>query len=254
MNSLAFLIQLYSVLGFGIEDGTIFISNKTPDQIIILFSNASSIINISSMSIDEIFLSFKLQEFMFIVDVTWTKSYLDLINSLSEVFEVAYFTLSPELTKFMTRYPLHNTEKSEAQSLSSLISFLDVKKYVLLTSTIHIDLDVADFLIDITKERLHSHITYPEGIQQVTAENIIGKMIKSKGIKTLVIIDSTNALKIIEKAMESKKYITPGAIIIYSSRSFSQNHTSGTFKIEEYMSEKAKNQYEFDYFALINRL
>ncbi|OMJ70463.1 hypothetical protein SteCoe_31559 [Stentor coeruleus] len=254
MSGLAFLIQLYCVFGFGIEDGAIFISNKTPNQIKTLFSNASSIIDVSSVSVNEIFSSFELHACIFIVDVTWTKSYLGLINSLSETFEVAYFTLSTESTKFMARYPLHNTKKCEAQSLSSLITFLAVEEYVLLSSTVHEDLSVADYLIDIMQEKIHSHITYPEGVQQVIADNIIGKMIKSKGIKALVIIDSTDALKTIEKAMESKKYITPGTIIIYSSRSFSQNHTSGTFKIEEYMSEKAKNQYEFDYFALINRL
>ncbi|OMJ70464.1 hypothetical protein SteCoe_31560 [Stentor coeruleus] len=254
MGGLVFLIQFFIAAGVGVEEGIVFISNETPDQVKKLYSDAGLLIDVSFKTFDEIYSTLEMQNHLFMVDVTWTKSYLGLLNSLSESFGMAYFTSSVEITKFSSRFSLHNTEEDEAYSISSLLSYLGVENYVLLSSANQKDQKSSKFLSDITHRIIYSHITYPEELPLSVAEDIIGKMIKAKGIKALVIIDSTNSLTTIEQAMVSKKYIKSGTIVIYSSKSFNHELTNGILKIEEHMAENAKNLYEFDYFALISRL
>lgn len=115
-----------------------------------MYSDAGILIDVSFQSFDEIYSILDVQTHIFIVDVTWTKSYLGLLNSLSESFGMAYFTPSIESTGFISRFSLHNNDEDQAYSISSLLSYLDIEKYVLLSSANQFDQKASKILSDIT--------------------------------------------------------------------------------------------------------
>ncbi|OMJ81106.1 hypothetical protein SteCoe_18519 [Stentor coeruleus] len=254
MAILSFWLQLLTVYGISIEDGIILISTKTPYEMRSQFSNAGLILDITLKSFDEIYTSLANEDYLFIVDVTWDKSYLGILNSLSMSLGIVYLTSSSEMTKFPFRVPLLNMETEEAQSLLAFIKYLKIENFVILSSSIQRDQTVSDLLTRETLKNSYSHITYSDELTQSVAENIIGSMIKAKGIKNVVIIDSSDSLQIIEKAIQSKKYIKLGTIVIYSSTSFYHEHIDGTLSIKEYMSENAENKYKLFLHVLINKL
>ncbi|OMJ74699.1 hypothetical protein SteCoe_26308 [Stentor coeruleus] len=248
------MLRLFTVKSFRIEEGVIFISDETPSELKSQFLDSGLILDITDKSFEEIFSTLESQVFLFMVDVTCTRSYLGLLNSLSLALDMIYLTLSYETTEFPYRFFIHNTENEEVECLSAFIKYLKVENYIILSSSNQLDQIISESLIRITQEHLYSHITYPEGLTQSVAENIVGRMIKAKGIKALIIIDSSDSLQTIEKAMQTKNYIKSGTIVIYSTRSFSSINTNGTLKLKEYMSENAENKYELIFYSLINRL
>lgn len=218
------------------------------------FSNAGLILDITLKSFDEIYSNLISEEYLFIIDVTWDKSYLGLINSLSMSLGIVFLTTSSETAKFLLRLNLLNTEIEEAQCLLAFIIYLGVENYVLLSSSNQRNQTIADLLGRENRENVYTHITYSEKLTQSVAENIVGRMIKAKGVKALIILDNSDSLQTIENAIQAKKLVKSGTIVIYSSTSFTNGRSDGTLKLEEYLAEGAENKYKLILYSLINRL
>ena len=200
-----------------VQDSVVLYSIETPNLLLLQLENIQAI-NIDNQTQNMLFNELTRIEFLFIIDFTYSKSYIPLITDVSNLLKTVF--LSPYSSEITEKYRcnIHLSVSDQVQSILSLIKLLSINKYIILSSASYYDLQIANELKVNDDSRVYNSIYYEENLNIVTAENIASKMIKAKGIKNIIIIDHFESLTIIESALKSKKMVTSGAIFIYPSK------------------------------------
>jgi hypothetical protein len=206
------------------------------------------IINLSGSTLSDADEMVSSQNFLFLVDMTNSHSYISTITSLSQRHSSLYLSLESHESTFINRVEIHISPNSEFQALSSLLSTLKIDSYTILSSSSPKDSPLVDLFKSIKSSET---FFYSDNITEAAAESLTLKLLKTRGVKNLIIIDSSPSLITIEKALKSKNWLKSGVLLIYSSKTFSKLDLLGTLKISEEGTQGSKSLSEYHYNAVL---
>ena len=233
------------------QDTVVLYSSITPDIVLSQLGDTQTI-NICNQTQESLFNALAGLDFLFLIDFTYSKSYTPLISSVSDWLNTAF--LSPYSSEISNKHKcsIHLSVTDQVQSILSLINLLSISKYIILSSASYYDLQIANELRITDESRVYHSISYQENADIFIAENIVSRMIKAKGIKSLIIIDHSESLNVIELALVNKKLVNAGAIFIYPSKNIWLASLDGSLIIVENGLEYATSQTDYEIKAVEN--
>ena len=243
-----FVLVLTLVSSLSLKDSVILTSSFTPEPLKQL-CNELAMIKIDNESLTSSTALLSKLDFLFLVDFTYSQSFSSILNSISEHFQVPYLSIFESTTKANNRIEIHSDIKSEAEGIQSLISALKLTSFTIITSSNIRDLDLASYLKSGTKNEF---FTYTNNISDEFANNFVLKILKSSGVNTVILIDSSESFSKFEQALVYKNWMKSGSIIINSARTPSHLKTVGTLQVAEIGTEGFSSIHEFHFNAVSN--
>jgi hypothetical protein len=174
-------------------------------------------------------------DFLFLMDVTLSPDFFITLDSVAAFFSTVYLTLTADSTGFYSplRYVLHATPAQEVAAIASFVEYLGWDRAVLMATNKYQDLEVADSVYTMLQKSVLSFIKYEESIVNDTAGRIVARMIKAKGIRQALLIDSGASATVFATALELKKMNTLGTSIVFSSRGCLSTYIEGSILLVE---------------------
>ena len=241
-------LLLLEVSPLRLEDSIILTSSFTPEPIKELCYGLNSLkLNNEALSSATSLMSNL--DFLFLVDFTYSQSFNAVVNSISEYFKVPYLSMFKSNSTFHNRVELHIDIETEANSILSLVSALKLTSFTIVTSPLVRDLELASYLKAVTKNEFFA---YSNNISNEFANNFVLKILKTSGVKTVILIDSSESFSKFEQALVKKNWMKSGSIVIYSSRTPSKLKTIGTLQVCESGTEDFSSVHEFHFNAVSN--
>ncbi|OMJ70013.1 hypothetical protein SteCoe_32123 [Stentor coeruleus] len=216
------MLLMIIVVGLNSSDILVFYSDSTSESILSEFSKYENKMKIQSTTnylsiLEEI----NFEEYLLFLDITSSQAYLPILDAICEALEIAYITISPadptSFSKF--RFHIKNPFNINADAISLLGKHLHLKNIAILTSSNYDNVKIGDLIKNNFASDITSTIVYDENINQQQSNTMIRGMIKVKGIRNLLIIDSGNSLEKIQNSIKDSKLSTNGSVIIFLTQS-----------------------------------
>ena len=230
------LIALVSMTSsFPLISSIIFASTKTPPLLLSRFSDLPSVHIKYMATFPEIIEKLSLLEFQLMIDLTLDTSLYALFDRVSAYYNTIYLSISnPSEFSFSSwRVNVHGSYHAQATAISDLLTYLQWKDIALLSSTSRENLLIADSIFKISSEQIETYLKYSPSASQETADNLVGRMIKVKGIQKAVILDEGESLKVIGNGFENKKLLKAGNGIILGSKAIVNNNFENSLIVVE---------------------
>ena len=242
------LLKIAIAACLSLKDSVIFLSCLTPRELI-PYVQEYKVLNLTDLSLDAILIEMSHIDFLFLIDFTFSTRKLQMINLVSLHFEAAYISIFEHEESFTNRIEIHHTLEDEFKSMISLTKHLQIDSYTILSSSSQEDLKLSE---QFKNEKNSQILYYSDIITKEAADSIVLKYLKSKGLRFLIIIDTSPSLEVIESSLVSKKWNKPGTALIYSSRCLSKIKILGALQIIEGGTEGSKNFIEYHLSSILN--
>ncbi|OMJ86675.1 hypothetical protein SteCoe_11759 [Stentor coeruleus] len=184
-------------------------SNKTPPNLLEELKHIGEIVHIDVFGKSDVFQSETMNDLSLILDATFDRSYIRLFDSYSTENHIPYISLSiPNAESWHPgRYTLTSPASEQLIKLYNLLETLNWDEFSLLYSSDPHDIEFCDLIKKKDKSKVNSFISYAKDITLEYADNLIKTMVKAKGIRKLLIIDSGSSLETIQTAIKNRNLI-----------------------------------------------
>jgi Periplasmic binding protein/Receptor family ligand binding region len=250
------LLILLGGSSLSVNDTVLILSPSTPEGLSQELSDFSKRITITSTNVEIIIHSIIALDFKLLVDATMQPSLYQTLDEIASTANAGYLSLSPASANSYSnwRFNLHNRPPEESAAISKLIQYLNFNNFVILASTNKLNLDAANALYKSFSPITVNYIKYDQTISQIRSNDIVKSIIKSKGIKQIVIIDSEESFTQVQSSLQKFNLVRPGYIIISSSLSIYSVNIEGLLVVVESGLENASSFYNYHRLAILKVL
>ena len=183
-----------------ISDSLLLVSSSTPPGLLLMFKS-ENILNLDSIVDDERLSEISFEKCLFMIDLSYSRSYQSKINQISLYFDISYLSFFSYDSNFKYRAEVHANQNSEFKSIETLLSHLNINEYTVLASSSSTDTKLAERFL---KKNGCQVFFYSDQLSKAAADSIVLKVLKTQGVITLVLIDSSESLPIIEKSFKKR--------------------------------------------------
>ena len=248
-----FLSLAYS---FSINDTLVLFTPLTPLSLLQQLSDFPNKLNINSNYQKELINSISKFEFLIMVDLTLQSSLYPLLDSVAIQLNTFYLSISPLSPKNYSpwRINLHNSYLEEAKAIGILINKLTLNNLALLSSSKTDDLLISDLINSNFLTSVNSFLKYDQSISQPFSDNLVGRMIKAKGIRNIIVVDQSHSLNFIQTSFINKNLAKDGTILIMSSKSIYSAFLEGSLIVVESGLEESTSADNYEFLAITKTL
>jgi hypothetical protein len=243
------------VLSLSQSDSVLIYSDSTPTSLINELSEFRNKVYINSQNYNCVIKKLEDLDFIVIVDITLQTSYYTLLENIASSFRTPYFSLSSASDyEFYSdwRYNLHSSYINESKAILSMLSYLNLTKIVLMSSSDHKGIEISDYIYQNSSNIIHSYLKYEYNLTQSVSDSIAGKIIKAGGIRQILIIDYGDSLNKVEAGITGKRITTAGTIILMSARSVYSATIQGSLIVAESGTENSTSYETYEH-SIINK-
>ena len=249
-------IILSVVHSLSYNDTLVLSSPLTPELLLEELSNFPNKLLINSNSQKTLLESIILLDFVIMIDVTLQPSLYPLLDSIAIQLNTFYLSISPLSPKSYSpwRINLHNSYSEEANAISILIKKLNLIEFTLLSSSKAEDLEISDLINTKFLSKVYSFLKYDQKISKTFSDNLVRRMVKSTGIRNIIIIDQSQSLPFIQTSIISKNLAKDGTVLIMSSKSIYSAFIDGSLIVVESGLENSISAENYEYLAITKTL
>ena len=225
-------------------------SDQTPLGLVQQFSTYNRRVLISHQT--NINTSFCDQQVSIIIDLTLKSSYFSLLEDLAEYCSCIYLTITQSLaeTTSTNRFYVHGSPEIESDGLIELINHLSLMKFSVITSNTINDIKILDNIEKNKRDQLLSTIVYDSKFLKNNIKLQVKRMIKTKGVKKVVIIGEGSSIEAIQDELSIQNLIVYGNYFIVSSRGIYSASIEGALILAEPGTETATSYETFEFLSI----
>ena len=255
MSFYAFLISMVSCAP--ILFPVLLTSINTPPSLLSQFPQTYPAVSIELQNFPEVVAELLRIDFNILIDITLQKSLYPVLDQIASYFNSVYLSISPPSDHSFSswRVNVHNSYTSEASAVAILLEYLQWSQIALISSSTHENLLISAEIYDVFHDTIESYLKYSPIMTQATSDEFIGKMVKAKGIRHMVIVDQGDSLMKIQQSLTNKKLLKAGAGIVLSSKAiFSEKNLEFSLIIVETGLEYSESPESYELLAINNTL
>jgi Receptor family ligand binding region len=244
-----------------IDDTVLVLSPSTPKGLSDELSDFSKRVTIVSKDFEAVLSSINAYDYKILIDATMQPNLYNLLDTVAFELNTIYLSLSPTSSNSYSvyRFNLHNLASEESNAISKLIGYLSWNNFILIGSSNQSNLNVGNSLYKKFNGgsqtfSLQGYVKYEDSISQTVSDDIVKKMIKSKGINQILIVDSGNSFIKIQSSLQNLNLATVGYVMISSSMSIYSAHIDGLLIVVESGLENAVSLYNYHRLAILKAL
>lgn len=251
-----FFICVFSSLSVNILETLFITSPSTPKILLDEFSDTLFSVKIFWPNLSLVHEMLSIHDISLLVDLTLDNEYMSLIDQASENHQLAYITTSQSnsITNFPNRFYIHDKSEKTSEFITSVVEFLDFKELCILYSSNYRDVNLAIILESKLTRKIISSISFKENLDIENAEYLIRRIIKAKGIRKMLIIDSSNSLENIQKALQKSNLIKAGIYFLIVTNSPRKIFLDGALVFVEAGGEKSESWEENEKILIENAI
>ena len=244
------------VSSFSINETLVLSSPLTPLSLLQQLSNYPNKLSVNLQSQTGLLSLIVQFEFLIIIDITLQHNFYPVLDSIAIQTNTFYFSISPLSPKSYSpwRINLHNSYFEEARAIGILINKLNLNEFALLSSNKYEDLLISDSINSNFLTSVYSFLKYDQNISQTFSDNLVGKMIKAKGIRNIILIDQSHSLAFIQTSIINKNLHKDGTILIMSSKSIYSAFLEGSLIVVESGLEESTSADNYELLAITKTL
>ena len=214
---LAFKIILASVTV--INSVLITYGPRTPESLIARIQDFPSL-NLSEISNVSNLQSHLVPKIIF--DISFDPFNFPLLDSISDYFQTPYITLtkSKDLTTSKFRFFAFPSLKTEANAISRLIQFLEWDSFTILGLNSQENIEFSDLIKSESASYQVKSLFYSIQVNEAQIDLIVKKLIKSRSMKNLLILDEGNSLDLCLQVIKQSKINQFRTYFIFRPQSF----------------------------------
>ena len=251
-----FLILFYLVVGFEKNKDSILVcySEKTSKILLDLFSDYPKTLNLSSKSTESQALT--IDYIYILIDITKDFSFYTKLDQLSQQFNAFYITITPPSgqTSSSLRYHLHPGLDQLKSAISRFLDYLNWEEFSIFGSNQLNDQLLAFDLHSNYNQLIKSFRVYEDDITDKKSDEIVRKLIKTQGVKNLIVIDDGDSLISFQKSLKFRKIPKFGTYLIFLNRGIYTVDIEGALIISEPGTENSTSEETFEYITIVNFL
>ena len=247
---ISLISKLLIVSSISLNDSQIFISDSTPVEIFQYFP-VHLLINLDKIPLQSLPGLISELKFLFLIDLTFSSSYTEQLNFISSSINCAYLSLMDHSSSHKNRVKIHLSTANEFKLILSLFQSLKINSFTVLSSSSPADMSLAE---KFEKVQGADVLFYSDQINSLAADSLVLKILKTKAVKFVLIIDSSPSFAIIEHSLISKRWAKSGVVLIYSTRCFSQYQIIGALKVVQEGTLMSRNIFEYHFDSIIKFL
>ena len=246
---IGFVVGCFSV---SLENILLVYSDATPSALIKLFESYENTLKIGAD-----FLMSKYEpagDINLIIDISLDSGLFWLLNSISELYQVNYFTLTRSISsnKSKFRYQVHTPLDHESKLLFNLINYLNWPKFTILASNSQVSSEISNNLpISIPISQVNS-IIYDKNLTYPQITNQVKQFIKIPGVKNLLILDQGPSLQKFVKSINELRISTYGTYFLFGSQSVHLVNIPGALILTDPGTEYSESWESYEFEALKN--
>ena len=251
---LLFLIHL--ALGFEKNKDSILVcfSANTPQKLLDLFSDFTQNLNTSSETVAHEVLI--IETIYLIIDITKDSSLYPVLDQLSQQLNTFYISITPPSgqTTSSLRFHLHPGENQAVNAIFKLVKYLQWQEFSLFGSNQINDQLLAFGIRTKLNDGLKSFFVYEDSLTDVKSDEIVKKLIKTKGVKNLLVIDDGESLSSFQRALKLRKVPKFGVYLVFSNRGIYTIDIEGALILSEPGTENSTSEETFEFLTISNFL
>ncbi|OMJ65933.1 hypothetical protein SteCoe_37407 [Stentor coeruleus] len=242
-----FFVLIRHVLCFKEKQLLLIASEKTSSDMLGKFSDQTIIVKSNFYELYHSFESLADDEFLLLVDISNDKSYINIFDTYSTEKHMPYITLSIMKSKsnFSGRYSFKSSLFDQFQKLSNLIKLLGWEEYSVLYSSNPQDIELSDLIKQQSKDNFFSFISYSEDITDNNADILIRTLVKAKGIRKLLIIDTSSAVATIQTAIKNRNLLKAENYFLFVTDDIRKIYIEGALVMSTQGQEKSESYEEY---------
>ena len=250
------MIVLYMFLSvvssFSINETLVLSSPLTPLSLLQQLSNYPNKLSVNLQSQTGLLSLIVQFEFLIIIDITLQHNLYPVLDSIAIQTKTFYLSISPLSPKSYSpwRINLHNSYFEEARAIGILINKLNLNEFALLSSNKYEDLLISDSINSNFLTSVYSFLKYDQKISQPISDDLVGKMIKAKGIRNVIVVDQSHSLNFIQTSFINKNLAKDGTILIMSSKSIYSAFLEGSLIVVESGLEESTSADNYEFLAI----
>ena len=228
------LLSLYLVTAF--QDSTLLFiySDLTPSSLKSLFSPSANF-----MLLDHTFSINSLKKFNennvnLIIDLTLDQRFYFKLDLISEYFSTVYLTITEKNDEFESkrRFFVHADLEYEAKNFLDFVKFLDWQDFGVVFSDFSRNFELAEKISDGFNGKLRT-VRVSAGIGEKNIRFVVKRMIKTTGIRKMIILADGEELALIENELKSMRLVGKGSGFVLKSRAVYTSDLDGAVIIVE---------------------
>ena len=248
---LALLFRLFASLAYEADDILLVYSDHTPLGLIQHFSNYSKRVYVTSqMTVNS---SFCEQQVSIIVDLTLKTSYLTILEDLAEYCSSIYLTITQNSLQTLSknRFFVHGSLELETEALIQLMRLLNSEKFCLIVSNSMNDMEILKNLENVGDDQEYSSIVYDPQFLLNNIKLQVKRLIKTKGVKKVVVLGEGSSLQVIQDELFSQNLIVFGNYFLIGSRGIYSASIEGALVLAEPGTESATSYEDFEFLSIL---
>ncbi|CAG9311407.1 unnamed protein product [Blepharisma stoltei] len=185
-----------------------------------------------------------------ILDITFSASISELLREFTSKHQIIHISTKNSFSSWTRwQYFTHFSNMDHLLALSSLVSFVNWQKFIIIFDESTID------YIKVFKNQFLSYQWVPlflgDKESQDFTDAFVGKQIKPIGIRNIIISSQGKSASKLVKSLKKKNLMINGTGIILGSRSWSDISENGIFGFIESGLEKAIDYYSYEALACV---
>ncbi|CAG9311404.1 unnamed protein product [Blepharisma stoltei] len=225
----------------------------------ILIASISSAINqkfFLKVEINEVFINTDLnienlsEESDIIFDLSESASISEIIKDFTKKHQIILVSIQNPANSYTDwQYFTHPTNLENLMALSSILSFLNWEKFIII-----FDENTIDYLKDFKDQFLLKQLVpffFSNKETQTFSDNFIGKVVKSTGIRNIAILNQWKSASKLVKSLRNKNMMKEGIGIILGSWSWWDVNENGILGYTESGLENATGYYSYEALACV---
>ena len=250
------LIIFHLASGFEKDKDSILIchSLNTPVKLFNMFAGYPLNLNLSSNSVDN---SIQMIDYIsIIIDITKDLSLYSKLDELSQQFKAFYITITPPSgqTSSSLRFHLHPGLNKIENAINILLDYLKWQEFSIFASNQEKDQFLASNIHSTYNRIIKSFIIYEDDLNDFKSDEIVRKLIKTEGVKNLLIIDDGNSLSSFQKSLTFRKIAKFGTYLVFLNQGIYTVDIEGALVLSEPGTETSKSEEHFEFLTISNFL
>ena len=226
-------------------------TSKTSDSLIKSIQaniRLSQVFDIDSITIHQDMLNSSLSSEIIILDLTKKSENFPILDNISRNLETVYITLTPQLKHSFSefRYYLRPSTETESACINELISYLEWDKFSIFSTTIFKDQNLANSVRDSHSSQVFSFLPIISQISNDSLDSIVKKLIKSAGIRKLLLIGGGSQIQELQSIIQMRKLELPGSHFIFSPDGIYSAFVNGSIILTYSGTETSASEEEFE--------
>lgn len=251
MNIFLFL-WISAVRSLTLKQGVYLTSSLTPTSFHSNLSQFALHINISSTSSEKTIQLLEFQDFLYLIDATFDQSLFPTLDTLASQFDTVYFSMIPAFSSSFSpfRYFLHGFYSEEAEAIAKLMKFFNWQGFIVACASQRDSFLVGNELKKASGEDIYSFLSYNQKITEEVAGIFVRKLIKTTGIRKIVVVDESPSVLQLENGIKNNNLLQIGTYVVFSSRTIPFITLEDSLIIVESGLEFADSEYSYEIQAL----